>query len=432
MARVVRLKGRESSSVRLIRRPTSYELTTKALWLSVMLLSGFRLGLLASVAVAEDKPPATLAAALKSGEVKIKLRYRFENVEDDRFDKDGRSSTLRSTLGYHSQPFRGFSLVLEAENSTEVGSRGLFNDLGGNPANNAADRPVVADPRSTEINQAYLRFARGSTRVDVGRQEIAVADQRFIGPVGWRQNHQSFDHFGLTHAFNDRVSFTYRYLDEVHRILGDHKPMSSHLLDGAFKLPQFKLRVYVYSLDFDRLADAALSTATHGFELTGQRKFGEVECFFEVEIAEQRETGDHPGEIDASYQHTVLGGRLAGWTLQAGFESLEGGAGGRFTTPLATLHKWNGWADKFLATPPAGLEDFYLAISGDIRKIAWKAIYHDFSAESRSLDYGSELDLRLTFGASWGQSFGAKAAFYQADDFSADTDKLWLWTSYTF
>ena len=28
-------------------------------------------------------------------------------------------------------------------------------------------------------------------------------------------------------------------------------------------------------------------------------------------------------------------------------------------TPLATLHKFNGWADLFLTTPNAGLEDAY-------------------------------------------------------------------------
>ena len=28
-----------------------------------------------------------------------------------------------------------------------------------------------------------------------------------------------------------------------------------------------------------------------------------------------------------------------------------------FRTPLATPHKFQGWTDKFLGTPPAGVED---------------------------------------------------------------------------
>jgi hypothetical protein len=31
-----------------------------------------------------------------------------------------------------------------------------------------------------------------------------------------------------------------------------------------------------------------------------------------------------------------------------------------FTTPLATLHKFQGWADKFLTTPVNGLADLYV------------------------------------------------------------------------
>ena len=113
---------------------------------------------------------------------------------------------------------------------------------------------------------------------------------------------------------------------------------------------------------------------------------------------------------------------------------LEGSPGeGKFTTPLATLHKFNGWADKFLATPANGLEDLYLAVNGSVKKkLKWAAIYHDFSANEGDADYGTELDLLLSYRTAWNQTFGLKTAFYEADTHAADTDKIMVWTSYRF
>ena len=50
------------------------------------------------------------------------------------------------------------------------------------------DRPVVADPADTEINQALIRYQGDKWRVAAGRQEILLGDVRFVGNVGWRQN----------------------------------------------------------------------------------------------------------------------------------------------------------------------------------------------------------------------------------------------------
>ncbi|MCP5118773.1 MAG: hypothetical protein GY953_48800, partial [bacterium] len=154
---------------------------------------------------------------------------------------------------------------------------------------------------------------------------------------------------------------------------------------------------------------------------------------YELEYATQSDAGDNPRKIDAEYLHAVLGGQLRGVTVKAGWERLDGSSrDGQFNTPLATLHAWNGWADKFLATPTNGLEDLYLALDGKVGKIGWKAVYHDFTAATGGADYGQELDLQLTCKASWNQTFGLKAALYDADTFATDTDKLMLWTAYQF
>ena len=58
---------------------------------------------------------------------------------------------------------------------------------------------------------------------------------------------------------------------------------------------------------------------------------------------------------------------FAGMTGSVGFESLgsDDGVMG-FRTPLATLHKFQGTADKFLVTPPGGLEDAFVGVAGSI------------------------------------------------------------------
>ena len=60
-----------------------------------------------------------------------------------------------------------------------------------------------------------------------------------------------------------------------------------------------------------------------------------------------------------------------------------------FRTPLATLHKFNGWADLFLTTPGAGLQDTYLRL-GYVRD-AWtlSVRFHDFRADADWLSEGA-------------------------------------------
>ena len=76
---------------------------------------------------------------------------------------------------------RGFSLQLEAENVRPVGND-LYDNRGAAYRHNGRfDRPAVADPGLTQVNQAALRFAAvGGTVVTLGRQEILLDDQRFV------------------------------------------------------------------------------------------------------------------------------------------------------------------------------------------------------------------------------------------------------------
>ncbi len=137
---------------------------------------------------------------------------------------------------------------------------------------------------------------------------------------------------------------------------------------------------------------------------------------------------------DANYYRVDLSVTFGNPTLYAGFESLGGDdskPGQAFRTPLATLHAHNGWADKFLTTPDAGLQDLFLGVKGTLGNWSWNVLYHDFSAESGSQSFGQELggSISTKFGGKLGLLL--KAAKFESDSPAyGDTTKLWVQLSY--
>ncbi|MEM9558090.1 MAG: alginate export family protein [Acidobacteriota bacterium] len=416
----------------------------------VLLVAATLPGLSADTASAQGdagstSPEPTFLEALAGGETHLSLRYRFETVDDDGFDDTAEASTLRTALSYTTAAWRGWSLFLEAENVAAVFDDDGYNNAGAGSLNNGVRGvPVIADPEVTEVNQAFVRWRGGDAEtwgtatVQVGRQEINLGDQRFVGAVAWRQNHQSFDAVRVQ-LHLARVDIDYTYADAVLRIVGDHRQMSSHFFMAPIELHAgHRLTPYGVWIDFD--AVTSLSTSTFGAEYKG--KFAMTDAVglqVELEAAQQRDAGDNPVEIDTDYIMASVGAGFktdrATYGVDVAWERLGGlGDGQRaFQTPFATLHKWNGWADKFLATPGPGLDTLYLRLKGSFGP-RWRAmlVYHDFSSDERDFDFGSEIDGELVYTAPWRQTFALKFAVYDADDFSTDTEKLMLWTRYAF
>jgi hypothetical protein len=152
---------------------------------------------------------------------------------------------------------------------------------------------------------------------------------------------------------------------------------------------------------------------------------------YELEYANQTDSADNPTQIDADYSLAKIGFDVDAWSFDAAYEVL-GAGDGRVTTPLATLHAHNGWADKFLSTPAEGLVDLFF--SAGWAKNGWgaKAVYHDFTSNEQSIDFGTELDLLLTRKLPCGATVGLKGALYSADAFSSDTEKFWVYVTKSF
>jgi hypothetical protein len=119
-------------------------------------------------------------------------------------------------------------------------------------------------------------------------------------------------------------------------------------------------------------------------------------------------------------------------SLKLGYEVLTGNGARAFQTPLATLHAFQGWADKFLTTPGGGIEDLYVRLDYTAKGLGeWldgtklTAVYHDFDAEEGSTDYGSEFDIQVSRTLFDHFTVALKYASYDADEFATGTDKFW-------
>jgi hypothetical protein len=148
------------------------------------------------------------------------------------------------------------------------------------------------------------------------------------------------------------------------------------------------------------------ATSTYGLRVAGETPAGKIKLAYMASYATQTDFADNPLDFDLDYLTGELTATFRQFSFGVGTEILEGNglagtAGKGFTTPLATLHKFQGWADKFLATPANGIEDLYATAGvtlkgvGSLDTLGFIASYHDYQAEQISADYGEEWNLSL-------------------------------------
>lgn len=376
---------------------------------------------------------STLGEALSGGDGGIDFRLRYEFVNADDIPNNSNALTLRSALHYRTRKWKGFDFYLQAVNVTAADDASYATGPGPY-SNGITDRPVVPDPELTNFSQVYLRFQGFQSMLLVGTEEINYDDQRFIGSVGWRQNHQTCETFRVTNASIPKTTLNAAAISRVHRVTGASQPMTAFLLNGKYVPGKaVALALYAYLIDFVDQNLWGASTATIGGRVDGSIPAGAFEIPYEAQFAHQTDMAANPNMIDQDYAHLMAGLVRWGVTLKMGYEMLGGSeSDGQFNTTLATLHKFNGWADRFLVTPTNGLQDFYGSLGGSNGQFRWGATYHNFRAESIDSEYGDEWDLLVGYRAPWGMDFFAKSAFYQADAHLANMDRFWTWISYSF
>lgn len=374
-------------------------------------------------------------SASNSGDIIIDARLRYESVSQDGLS-DADALTLRARLGYETPAWRGFRALGEVEGVAQLA--GDFNDT----VNGDTAYAVIADPEAFELNRLQLSWngAEGRRAV-LGRQRIVLNNARFIGNVGFRQNEQTFDALRLEARPFEHAGFTYAYIDNVRRVFGDDSAQGewesdSHVLQADFDLPIGKANLYGLWLDFGDDAPAQ-SNATYGARWSNEWTTGPWRPRLTLEAATQSEYGANPADFDLGYQHAELSVRRDRWTVAVAGERLEGNDTRGFTTPLATLHAFQGWADVFLNTPVDGVRDLNASVSYATQPwrggqpITFTVRAHDFTDDAGGTDFGSELDASVRFGLTENLFVEAKGAVFEGEDPRfADRNKFWLALEY--
>jgi hypothetical protein len=377
----------------------------------------------------------TWGQALREGDVIVDLRARYESVEQSDFASSADALTNRLRAGFQTAPLKGTAFLAEAVVIDDLTER--YNST----TNGLTQYPTVADPADfAAINRlAVINQSLDRTTLTFGRQRIAHDDQRFVGNVGWRQHEQTFD--GLRAQWGSaKLKTDLAYAAQVNRVFGPDSLQGKWegdvvLANVAYTLPVGTVTLFDYYLDIDGVA--AASSNTVGIKLAGSKPLGKLTGTYALGVGRQTEAGVNPIDVDADYRLVEGGLTLAKFGVALGLELLGGDGVAGFATPLATLHAFQGWADKFLATPAAGIEDTYVRFTYPLGKrarfssVAVAAVFHDYEADVGSAHFGEELNLQLV-ARTQRVALTVKYADYRAASLLTDTEKLWLSVDYAF
>lgn len=375
--------------------------------------------------------------------ISIDARARFEAADIDGF-RNSESYNLRTRLGVGTKDFRGFSGYVEGEGTWAVAKSQSFDGV----EFNRRGQSVIADPQNIELNRGWLQFQRDdgiAVKARGGRQRIVLDDARFIGNVAWRQNEQTFDAaLGETNFGVDRLTTQYFYLWDIRRIFGDRGRSAatqdfhsdSHLIRAHYAAaPELNATLFAYLLDFKASAPA-LSSNSYGFRLAGRAGVGEeVSIGYLASYAYQRDAAENLLDYEAHYAAASLDldwkpvGRIG-----IAYELLGSDGGNAvFVTPLATAHKFNGFADAFLNNGgPGGLQDLNLTIAPRLPyEFSGRLTFHEFWSDTGNRHLGREIDAVLSRPLCEGLSALTKFAWFDGSR-RGPAERWRFWLQLTF
>lgn len=422
----------------------------------VALSTGAILCLLAPLKVQAQQQPQestsrSLWSRLEDGKLSFSARYRFETFERDGapFTAPAYAPTLRIALGYETPLFHGFSVFAQGEAVIVTGPAD-YNDPT-LPSQVRPNRPIILDPKSVELNQAYVtwthNFRLKKLALTVGRQEMVLNNGRFLAVSYWRQVHGSFDAARLDADLPRSFSFTYAFINRVNRVVGynatDGQPaMHSHMMDLVWSKPnRVKVSLYSLLLDYRSPAQFDLSTQTYGARAIGPYQLNkDWSVVYTAEYAKQENYGANPNKVNANYWLGELGTGWREFAFKAGDAYLSGRSlTNLLTTPLAP--PFNGWTDLFVNNPSGGggngLNARYLTASGPVRFLGnslGTLTYYDYLSDYPRVHYGSELDAALAYKVKrvterW--EIGWRFGRYWADHLFTNAVRASIYTSFT-
>jgi hypothetical protein len=321
----------------------------------------------AQVAPAAPAMPAetTFLDALIKGAAILEIRPRFEAVDQTKTKTlldDADAYTVRFRFGWQTARWRGFQALVEGADVAVIGPEDFAVNVPGAKTApfNGADKavyPLINDPATATLNRAQLTWAPAAAfSVTGGRQIIDIDDQRFVGDVNWRQKQQTFDGVRGDAAIG-RLRLFAAYVAHVNRVLADYADFdsNSYLFNARYDFAKaFKLEAFDYLLDFAN--SAVNSSQTVGVKGFGQAALGPVGLAYDATFARQKAYANAPAPFDLDFYAADVSATYGPATLRLDYEQLGGNSVVGFTTPLATTHGFQGWADAFVS--PGGNKSF--------------------------------------------------------------------------
>ncbi len=398
----------------------------------------------------------------------LRPRYQFTDTKTDTRDA-GHQVTNRTNLNFTAK-------LMEVDGLNGTMELNAVNDFG--TEQSSATAQVGGEALVAKISQANISYTAAGVTGIAGRKTVNLDNQRFIGSVGWKQNFQTLDLAAVTYgtgAFNILAAYVYgvnaigddgydygRNPEEKYAAGITSGRTNSAALNASYAfMNELKLTGYAYLL--------GSASDTYGASLTGNIAAGEsVKLDYRAEVAMQSKAtlktfadgsinAGTPLEDslygDAMYANLDVGANISGFLAGLNYEYLGGAdindaSTSQFQTPLATKHKFNGWADQFLSTPATGLTDLNVRggyASKSVGKVL--AVYHLFGAAAdgsvasdvKAGDaYGQELDLLYTRPVPGVNGLNAliKGAVFMDDDKNSvktsDVTMAWVQLDYKF
>jgi hypothetical protein len=380
----------------------------------------------------------------KNGAVKVDLNYRYENADQENVTnpllrgsplpaaqqpRTANANTARLRLGLLSPVFHGLQGYAEYE-----GVYAMQSDYN-STRNGKTGYTVIADPYVNELDQLWISYAGiPDTLIKGGRQRIKLDDDRFIGNVGWRQLEQTYDSVLITHNNQQLFGLTVNvgYIGNVKTFTSTTENINAPILNVNYKVGDYgNLIGYGYWLGYTEPENYAKSSQSYGLRFNGvtPKIHDNYNLLYTAEWSIQKDYINSPKDYTVN-RYNLMGGFTAyNFTLQGAMEQLNGlGQNQTFQTPLGTNHAFQGWADLFLVTPKDGIRDVFGTMSTTLDRgsVTLTGMYHNFYDDTGNIHYGKEWDFLATkkFGKHY--TLLAKYAYYDADQFSTDTQKIWL------
>ncbi len=459
---------------------------------SIALLIGF--SGISHLAFAEDEPSQySFMDAIKAGKNLTSFRLRYENVSQDGNGPAGTSAsnkpledahgiTLRSLIGWQTAPYHDVSVGAQIISVGKLDDN--FNDstpFGSvyTPASNQPNKvgyAKIVDPDYTGVNQLFLDWTGiQKTKIRLGRQQVNLDNVRFIGDIGFRQVMQVFD--GVS-VLNQSIEKTDVYLAHFEAVRQTNTKLRT---DGSLEIaninyhfsPTESLVGYGYLSSFDDLgfgnawfgagtlnngtllnSNADQSNKVLGLRLNGAHKINDDwKVLYTAEYAKQSSYASGDSRIDADYYKIGGGAAYDNFSLRIDQELLGSNDGKyAFQTPFGTNHLFQGWVDKFLATPKEGIQDSFITATYKYGNLLFFADYHVYNSDvdfykatgGKGDKYGTEWNTSVTYNFdknittkieygkySESDQYQPTATLTQASRIR-DTEKLWLTATYSF